>query len=697
MTFWLSVLAYSILFGFATSYIADQKGKEKEKWFFIGFILGVIGLLIIGFSKDEISKRDKKSNADTKINEADIVKSQNPTIDFNCPVDILWNSVKVNDDCITAYSVFKNISDKAINSIIFSIECFNSFNKLVSENNVLEEIIQDLLVMPGEKLKEKIVIDLCNFPATRKINIIIKNVLFSDGETWEHYNGLANTELKIINNDDLVILKEISGDDIISYSEEKHDRWICACGRNNLLNTNVCVRCKRNREKVLIDFSVDAVEQTIKEYNKKMELERKVLADKKAADLEKYKVKKAKRLKGLIVGIVFSILAFSVYYLTQVILPNRQVAKGMQLVEKERYEEALEILEKTNSESLSEAIYNKRVLINLITNRSYGLAKTLINHGMDINFRDIYDGSPILIATKNNDTSFVEFLLEKDANPNLYDANSDSPLKISIENNNYTIAKLLLDNNARVNKKYKDGVTALHIAVKQKDIEIIKLLLEHGADIGILDEEGNTPLHIAASFDSLDIFDILVKGMDILPIQVLIQTKTGFASPRQITKKVEERMAMIKTNEFLGSFKKSNNISLYDENNNLFYKGEFENGKINGYGTEYTVEDFSTYSGDVMYKGLWRDGLWHGKGDEYWTRTNIEFLLEYNLIHENRINDYKRKYKNTLFRSTTYKFGVPDGDYIRYYEDGSLNDRGTIKDGTQIISQSPLRFLTISF
>lgn len=691
-TFWLSVFAYSTVFAYATSYIASQKGKEKEKWFLIGFILGIIGLLIVGFSKDESIKSDDKTKSEKNIKdyynstEANDVKVQNPTTNFSCPVDILWYSVIAYDSCVIAHSEFKNISEKEISSIIFAVECFNSFNNPVSENNVLEETIQDLEIIPGEKLKEEVVIDLCNLPATRKINIIIKNVLFNDGEIWVHHNDLASNEFKIINSSDLDILKKINGDEIISYSEQKHDRWICTCGRNNLLNADVCVRCNRKKETVLIDFSADKVEQTIKEYNDKMELEEKALAEKKVADMRKFKIKKAKRLRRLIISAVFSIFIFLIYYLTQVFLPSQRVEKGLRLAEEEKYEEAIEILKRTNSEDLAKAIYNKEVLTNLITNRNYDLAEVLISNGMDINFRDIYYGSPILIATKNNDISFVEFLLEKGANPNLYDANSDSPLKISIENHNYLLTKLLLENGAGVNKVYGSGVTVMHIAVEKKDIETIKLLLEHDSDIGILDENGNTPLHIAATFDSLDIFDVLVGDTIILPIQVLIQTKPGFASSGQITKKTENKTAMFKTDEFLSSFNKSKSISLYDENNNMFYKGEFKNGKINGYGIEYTVEDFSTYGGDIIYKGFWEDGLWHGKGDEYWTRTKIELLLEYNLIRESGINDYKRKYKNTVFRSTTYKLGVPDGEYVRYYQDGSLNDRGTIKNGEIIYS-----------
>ena len=50
----IALIAGGLIFGFATRYIAMEKNKKNpENWFIIGFILGLIGLLIVAFSKDE--------------------------------------------------------------------------------------------------------------------------------------------------------------------------------------------------------------------------------------------------------------------------------------------------------------------------------------------------------------------------------------------------------------------------------------------------------------------------------------------------------------------------------------------------------------------------------------------------------------------------------------------------------------------
>ena len=49
-------LLYGIIFAFACHYIAGEKGKNQTTWAVIGFFLGLIGLLIIGFSEKEIGE-----------------------------------------------------------------------------------------------------------------------------------------------------------------------------------------------------------------------------------------------------------------------------------------------------------------------------------------------------------------------------------------------------------------------------------------------------------------------------------------------------------------------------------------------------------------------------------------------------------------------------------------------------------------
>lgn len=262
--FWIILIIQAIIFGFATSYVAGQKGKDEGTWFLVGALLGIIGLLIIGFSKDKnnINKtnHETKESVKKQINTNKIIKNKtfNPTTDLNSPIDILWNSIIVKGNDVSLYSNFKNISDKKILSIIFDVECFNSFNKPASDNNIFENTIQDLNLLPEKNLHKNVYINLNQIPSTRKANIIIKNVLFNDEEIWQYnQNNLTNTELDFIpNSADLNAIRQIKGEDVICFPEIKNDKWICVCGRNNRINQEKCARCNRDKNETILSFPI---------------------------------------------------------------------------------------------------------------------------------------------------------------------------------------------------------------------------------------------------------------------------------------------------------------------------------------------------------------------------------------------------------------------------------------------------------
>jgi len=44
--FWLPVVAVCLLTGFFTSRVAQRKGRDPVVWFFIGFMLSIVGVSI---------------------------------------------------------------------------------------------------------------------------------------------------------------------------------------------------------------------------------------------------------------------------------------------------------------------------------------------------------------------------------------------------------------------------------------------------------------------------------------------------------------------------------------------------------------------------------------------------------------------------------------------------------------------------
>ena len=57
---------YGIIFGISCSWLATQKGRSGGNWFFVGFLLGIIGLLLIAFAPSSpiaTSSRAKRQSA----------------------------------------------------------------------------------------------------------------------------------------------------------------------------------------------------------------------------------------------------------------------------------------------------------------------------------------------------------------------------------------------------------------------------------------------------------------------------------------------------------------------------------------------------------------------------------------------------------------------------------------------------------
>lgn len=67
---------YGIVFGLSCSWLATQKGRSGSNWFYAGFLLGIIGLLLIAFAPSapittsSRSKRHSSAKPDNRLREA---------------------------------------------------------------------------------------------------------------------------------------------------------------------------------------------------------------------------------------------------------------------------------------------------------------------------------------------------------------------------------------------------------------------------------------------------------------------------------------------------------------------------------------------------------------------------------------------------------------------------------------------------
>ena len=136
-------------------------------------------------------------------------------------------------------------------------------------------------------------------------------------------------------------------------------------------------------------------------------------------------------------------------------------------------------------------------LINAINENDITTVDKLLNkEGADVNVQDDNGFTALIFASRNNDSSNVQKLLDKGANVNLQTKYGLTAL-MSASNyyGNAEIVQKLLDKGADVNLYDENGETALMSAcLGYHNLEIVKKLLDKGADVNLQNKDGETAL-----------------------------------------------------------------------------------------------------------------------------------------------------------------------------------------------------------
>lgn len=100
-----------------------------------------------------------------------------------------------------------------------------------------------------------------------------------------------------------------------------------------------------------------------------------------------------------------------------------------------------------------------------------------------VNTRDFTTGETALhIVVQRRDSTWLGFLLQKDANPNLRDKQGTTPLMMATQLRFIEGMRVLLSKGAAVDEVNNQGETALIRAVQLRDAEMVRLLLDNGAN-----------------------------------------------------------------------------------------------------------------------------------------------------------------------------------------------------------------------
>jgi ankyrin repeat protein len=117
------------------------------------------------------------------------------------------------------------------------------------------------------------------------------------------------------------------------------------------------------------------------------------------------------------------------------------------------------------------------------------VAEALLAQGADINAKDGFEATPLLLAVANSNISVVQLLLNRGAgiNANAHTVVNDrhflgGPLHIAAQRGDLSMTELLLSNHPNVNLENSQGRTPLSHAAEAKSAPVIKALLAAHAD-----------------------------------------------------------------------------------------------------------------------------------------------------------------------------------------------------------------------
>ena len=104
------------------------------------------------------------------------------------------------------------------------------------------------------------------------------------------------------------------------------------------------------------------------------------------------------------------------------------------------------------------------------------IKRVLSSFVVDINFMTERNGSPLILAARNNHRDVVQQLLERGAEPNMAAQNGGTPLHDAAFKGHKDVVQLLLDRGAEPNMANQFGRTAQYYALQNGHLHIANIL-----------------------------------------------------------------------------------------------------------------------------------------------------------------------------------------------------------------------------
>jgi len=490
-------------------------------------------------------------------------------VDLNCPVELLDYQLYRSKKTGKVYCSFQfnNISDKRIKGFNATIYCFDQFGEPTGwESNCFEyKFHLTGSIGPNKVFEDNDRISLDNFSHTRKIEMVIEKVLFSDDTTWTKSEAeLEKIELKEIHNSrQLTFVKEQEGLLAKYYAQLLNDKWTCICGRLNLENMQTCKRCKKDKNTILsyystektIDDQIELYEKQIEENQKQEQLEKErqhAVKMKKVKKIFTYSALSLSILLLISIGTFGFITKFTFSWDKYLLLKNKDNAL-IEAVQNQNMNEINFLIEngananfvnKDGENSISEAIQlpNKKLAISLMNkgmgkikvgqekntlahiaanNEQIDILKELHHFKVDMDAKNEMGHSVIYSALETRNQEIMDYLIN-DIKVNLQDVDNDSNNIVQVallqQLNDAVLFKKLLNLAIDFNSENNQGQNTYEMAILTENKEMVQLFIDKGLNVNQVDKLGNNALHVLLQHKKGNVSfltELIKKGTDV--------------------------------------------------------------------------------------------------------------------------------------------------------------------------------------
>ena len=201
--------------------------------------------------------------------------------------------------------------------------------------------------------------------------------------------------------------------------------------------------------------------------------------------------------------LILSVFSFSVFSQAKPALIE-MIQKGSSVQEiQEAIEQGADVNPKAGFFSKKQS-----TLITAIKNKRPEVAKLLVSYGADVDGRNKYEQTALMLASYYGYSDLARALLQAGADANAKSGYEQTALMLAVQVENLEMVRLLLEAGADVNARDKDGNPAL---LYNGHLQIVKALLQAGAFVNAKNINGQTALMIASYYGYSDVARVLLQ------------------------------------------------------------------------------------------------------------------------------------------------------------------------------------------